>query len=357
MLRITSDEIFISFLIWFVSFLAYKSALKVPHRKNDRYDLFFILISLFSTFAFATGDYLHYYELYENLYKGASRFSVEEFYYNLVFSLPHSYHLWRFVIWGASSVFLILTFKRLKSPVRLSSLYFVLVLISGFSNLRNTLGLEMMFYSLTFFLVPLKSKIKSYMIGTIGLLVCTYFHKSMPLYLLISLLAFIPLNKKIYKILLLAFPFLYGMFRSISSFVLNLDLGGGAFETVGSNYLEGENFASSNLNGYLSLFINRLPILFLIYYIVKNIISGHIHNSIAKYFIQYSFILIYISFLLFEQPTSSFLSPRFWDASLYALVFALPLALYKNYTMYIKICFWMLLASNMYSFLYSFYKV
>lgn len=357
MYKVTIDEVIISIFIWLIAFLNYKSAYRKPHNKKDNYVFFLIIVCVFSTFAYTTGDFAHYHELYESIYLGAPSYDLEEIYCVLLNILPHNYYLWRFVIWGASLIFLILTYKRIQSPVRSSCLFFVLILISGFSNLRNTLGLEIMFFSLTFFINPIGNKKISYMLGFLGLLVCIPFHKSMPLYVGISLLSFFVMTRWMYIISLLSFPFIYVAFKYIASYLLSLDLGGGDFENSGSHYLEGENFSVTNLNGYFSLILCRLPILLLLYYVISRTLQGVIDNKVVVYFSKYAYWLIYISCVFFNQPTSSFLSVRFWDASLYSLVFVFPLALYMKKDKIISLGYSLLILSNIYSLLYSIYKV
>lgn len=356
MYTVEFEEILFSIIMWLFAFLSYKSAFDTNLQGRGNYVFFFFIVVLYCTFAFIAGDFPHYNILYDNVYNGSPQYSLEDFYYNLILFLPNSYYLWRLIVWGLSTIILILTFKRLQCPPNLSCMIFILILMEYFSAPRNTLGYVLLYYALTFLLMPLKNRYVSYLIAFIGIAMSVFLHKSMPLYILIAVLSFIPMYKWMYILSFILFPLVYGGFYYISDYVLTLDLGNEEFKNVGSNYLTSENFSITNFYGYISLFVNRLPIILLLYYVISRVLKKEIQNKVVCYFGRYAFWLMYISFVFFNQPTSSFLSPRFWDASIYPLVYAFPLALYMKNDRLVKLGYKLLVFSCFYSMLYSLYS-
>lgn len=356
MYKLALGEFMFPIILWVIAFFKYKSALKPLNHNKGNYILFGFILVLYSTFAFSSGDFLHYYKLYNNLARGYFDDSMEEFYNCLIEILPTGYYWWRLAVWGLSSLILITIYKRLNCPANLSCLVFVLVLMFSFPNLRNALGYVVLYFSLTFVFIPLKIKTLSYTIAVMGGGLSLFLHKSMPLYIMCMLLSFIPLGKKMYIASLIAFPFIYLSFAYFSSYILSLDLGEGAFISTGASYLEGEHFSKLTIYGYIQLVIARLPLLVLLYYVISNVLKGNLHNRFVEFFSRYTYILVYLSCVFFNQETSSFLSNRFWDASLYPMALIFPLSFYQRDSKLIKVCFYLLLVANLYNLAYSIYK-
>lgn len=357
--KITLIEALFSTSLWVITFFRYKSSCtKSNYKTKENYIFFCLIITLFSTFEFISGDFFHYYELYNRILEVGYNIHLENFYYNLIQILPSNYYIWRFAIWGTSTIILIFIFKRLNYPPHFTSLIFTLVLMIYFGNPRNTLGYVFLYYSLTFIMRPMNNKkIISFLIAIIGICISTTLHKSIPIYILLLLCSIIPLKKWTYITLICTFPIFYGMFGLVSNFLLALDLGDSKAESIGKIYLESENFSITNINGYIKLIIERTPLLLLLYFTIKQILNDKISDKLTILLSQYSFWLMYISLLLFNQSTSSFLSPRFWDASLYSLVLVLPVSLYKQKSNLITFCYYLLILSNLYNLLYIIYKL
>lgn len=356
MYKLTYLEALFSTFLWLVMFLKYKPAMQLRNQSRGNYKFFLILLVVFSTFGFCSGDFFHYYKSYEDSYRIGKGY-FEPFYNYLTINLPYGYYYWRFVIWGLSAYILTQTFRRLNLPPNLSCFIFVIILLSYFPNPRNTLGYVVLYYSITFFVKPLDKKSLSYLIGVTGIILSLSLHKSMPLYIGISLLSFFPLKKWMYKMSLCIFPILYGAFYKISSYFLSLG-DSKTFHDVGTMYLEDENFAIVNIFGSIQLLIERIPLVVLIYISISAILKKEIKDNATIVFCRNTYWLMYISCLFFNQPTSSFLSGRFWDASVFPLAIALPVALYNRKSKVIMYCFYILsLGTFLYKFIYPIYKV
>ncbi len=358
MYELTYLEALFSTFLWLVMFFKYKPAMQLQNQSKGDYRFFLIAVMIFSVFGFISGgDFYGYYEGYESAYK-IGRGHWEPFYNYLLEVLPYGYYYWRFVIWGLSSILLVLTFKRLNTPPFLSCFIFIIILIFYFPAPRNTLGYVALYYSITYIIKPAKNKSISCVIGAIGILISATLHKSMPLYTAILLCSFFPMKKWMYVASLCAFPILYKVFHEISLYVLNADIGGEQFQTVGTSYLERENFHEMGIGGYIRLLIERLPLILFLYYCITNILKHKITDKSTIVFTNNTYWLMYLSCLFFNQDTSSFLSPRFWDASLYPLALALPFAIFHKQDRIIRVGLYLIIISNiLYKIMYPIYKI
>ena len=342
--------------LWCIVFLYYKPAINIPYQNKGGYAILVLFLLLYSTFGFNSGDFVHYYNLYNEISSIGINVHLEEFYYKIII-FSNSYYEWRFVVWGLSIVFLILTFRRLHYPPNLASLVVVLVLMFAFNNLRNALGYLCMFYFMSYITKPCKIKYFSWCIALVGVFISTFLHKSMPLYIVIALFSLYPLKKWMYILALCFFPLLYESFYYIASLILNSGYGGEQFYLTGMSHLDREQFTVTNINGYIQLFVNRIPMILLLFFSIKRYLNQQVYNKTAIFFLNYSFWLMYLSCLCFNQPSSSFLSPRFWDASLFSMALALPLFLFECKNKIIRLSFYLLIFSNMYNMMYSLYKL
>ncbi len=355
----TTQAILVPISLWFILLIRYSSQIKKTTFENKSYFFFWLIVTLFCTFNFMPGDYYSYKELYENLYRSSYAIHVEEFFYYLTQALPHSYHLWRFIIWTTSTIIIISIFKKLKCPTGFSVLVFTLLLMTYFAVPRNTLGFVVLYLAIVIIFSPnKKNKFFSLCIGSILIIWSFSLHKSMFIYILLMGFALIPLGKKLLITSIIAFPLLYKSVTFISSYILLNSFANETSQESGTGYLESDFRVEVNINGLIQLFITRLPIFLLLFYSIRNIFfkKESVHY-ILKIFLQYSYWLIYISYLFMGQEVSAFLSNRFWDASLYPLTFFIAGYLYKKpRSRFIKNCFYLLILSNLYQLSYAIFK-
>lgn len=357
MYTLTFLQLFICYLLLLIAFLQHRSAYFLPKQNCGNYISFSIIVILYSTFGFNGGDFYNYYKLYDDIVRTGFNIHLEEFYYFLIRILPKNYYVWRFVVWGLATFCFILINKRIKSPANLSCLVFVLILMMTYSNLRNALGYLMLYYSITFISKPIERKyLLSLFLGIVGVICSLFLHKSMPLYIIVLLISFIHLKKWMIICSLLCFPLFYSSFHRISELFLNFSFVGEQFQTVGASYLDSTDIIYTNANGYIRLIIERAPILLVLGFSVKQLLCKKIDRT-SEIFITCSYWLIYISFLFFNQETSASLSERFWNASLFPLTLALPKIIYQQRSSFLGISYYLLIFSNLFIVLLSFYKL
>lgn len=354
----TTSQVLFNIILWFIVFIySRKQIYSIKDSTRNYFFLGFITI-LFSTFGFNSGDYLNYASLYEDLVKSQFIIHVEPFYFWLCKVLPDNYFIWRFAIWGLATIFFIQTFKRTNCSPKFATLIFVLIVMWVFNNLRNALGYSVLLYGTTCLLFPSKNKTASRIWGAIWIFLSFFLHKSMFMYILLMGFSLIPLGKKLFITSLIAFPILYKSITHISSYLLLNSFANEASQESGTGYLESDFRFELNAAGILRVVIERLPIFLLIFYAIRNI---YLKNEKVQYglkvFLQYTYWLIYISYLFLGQEVSSHLTNRFWDASLYPLTIFLAGYLYKKpRSRFIKNCFYLLILSNLYNLSYSIFK-
>lgn len=347
----------INIFLWIILLLLTGRQITSIYNGGRFYFIGGLLVVVNSTFGFYVADFIHYNELYNELV--ISQFSeiIEPFYFWLAKKLPNSYLIWRLVIWGASTYFLIKIFKRLNCNSQFAFLIFTLLLMTYFPAPRQTLGFVVLYYGISLLFFS-HNRYVGFLFGAFWIFLSYFLHKSMFIYILLMGLALIPLNKKLIYLSLLAFPFLYKLITSLSSFIL-LNFANESAHNKGMGYLESDFRVELSIWGMVQIIVTRLPIFLLLFYSIKNI---YYKNEVVQYglkvFLQCAYWLIYVSYLFSGQTVSAFLSGRFWDAAMYPLTFFYAVYLYKQpRTLFIKTCFYMLVISNIYIYSYLLFKM
>jgi len=296
--------------------------------KNYTYFTLWIFLTIFCTW-FSWG---HDYHAYEELL--TRQVHVEQIYSDLFFSLGNNYILWRFVVWGASSFFVILTFRNLQTTFGLASILFIMLpLMQFYCVTRNSLSLSVLFYALS--LLKFRS-VKSWILLILLVLLAGNLHQSMPLYLILFLLVcVIPFNKITIIISLILFPFIKEGIIMFSETFISL-WGIDSFEETGFAYIDAQNEMSYTIIGWIHQIFQMLPIIVILFYSIReNVFKSNIEeNKSLNKFLFFAYILIYLSFLFWGEA-SKHLRTRFWDASYLPLCYFLSQFLSTRRTKFI----------------------
>lgn len=366
MYQATNIEVLFCLFFWIIALLIYFPSIKntgkglhakYPSSNSDLF-LLFSLITLYSVFEFAGGDFYHYKEFYEVIHFKGENDGLDPIYIWLADVLPESFYLWRFVIWGLAAFIWVMLIKRLKCSVRLAGCLFFLVVFFLFVGARQALGFSILYMGLTLIFTP-HSKLEM-LWGILLCLVSYFFHSTMIVYLILALFVLLPLSKKFIVISLLLFPVIYYAFGGIIElFMTQMNIYNEASSEVISRYLESDFRVTSNVYGVIRMVIDRAPIFILLYYGLKDVFWKKIEiDKVYQKFLLLAYMMIYISFLFQGREVSSFISPRFWDASL----FPLTLFLYGYFTRvkvkkYLYLSLMLLIVSKLYTYMYVFYKL
>ncbi len=310
-----------------------------------------ILTFAMAMFPIQCGDFFYYNMGLRSKY-GIDHF--EDFYIDLWKWQPN-YILWRAIVWGCTTVLLLLSIKRLKVNVYFSSFIFVITQFFYWGTMRNMFGFMLMFYSLILILTSKKHEPKKFFIvaiGGLGLFLCQFLHKSMFLYLLLLIPALIPFGKKFISASLIAYPFLYGIIFTMATFFLaNAGIDDGVKDTA-------ELYTEDDSHGTFMQGVNNLIKFFSYAYLLYVILKNTSINTpyVYKFLTRYAYILIYLGALFWGQKTGGWLFLRFTDAGFLSLMFVM-MHFYYHYprTKGVKLAFGCLIYIIAYNILYILY--
>ena len=283
---------------------------------------------------------------------------VEPFYYWLINFLPHNYYIWRCIVWGTAAILLIATFKRLGINATSAGLLFPLLLLQQFTVTRGCLGIALFLYAISFLFNPAAHKYLSYIFAIIGCGLSLFLHQSLPLFVIIAILALIPINKSVFILSVLLFPVIRAGIVPYVFDVLSSDIIMEDTASFAQRYFEADK-SVANINGILRLCLEYVPRILIIIVLVKEYVFGKIKEP--KYIVflfKYSYILFYIALLFLGQEISSFISSRTIHIMSFSLtiVGAYYMTINKTRPLMLKFSIIFFIISDMYSFIYSIYK-
>lgn len=304
-------------------------------KRGTGYVFFVVFILLFSLFFRPEGgDFWGYYKLHLQGVSVRDK-HMEDFYYWVMAIVPDNYLLWRVCIWLPAAIIIAVSLRLLRIPPSIATTFFMMfALTRSYYYTRNVLALSVLYLALTFFVQRVRLFRKTLnIILCIGLMFASwYFHKSMPMYILIGLIALIlPFDRKYLIASMIAFPLLYSVAYFIASSFLNIE-GIWMVADSGVNYLEGDNTSARNWKGMISLIVDYIPVLY--FYIVafwRALPRNYPDYYAYKVFLLYSFIVVYVSFLFVGQGANA-LHFRLYASSMLPFIVAVSL-FFKNYFM------------------------
>lgn len=348
-------QILFCIILWLALVLPNARQFSHKSRRGTGMIFFILVVTVFCIWDFY-GDYLHYKIAY---YTRTNSF--EPIYQWLLKIIPDHYSLWRFSIWFPSVILLGITIKKLRLSPQFASLMFALTLMTYFGAPRNTLGYTALYCAAAYILTlnETKFKIKNIIIGILLVAATFSLHRSMFLYVFLFMIALIPFNKWMYIISILIFPVLYYGFQYIIPVSLDAIVPADSID-LATNYLESDFRVTSNIMGIVKKVIDRLPFFMLLFYSIYHIYfkKDHIEDYKIKVFLQHTYLLIYLSYLFNGQSVSAFMSPRFWDAAIYPFFFFLSAYLFdKRDSRFVRVCLYLLVVMNLYTFSYALYKL
>ena len=323
------------------------------------FGFFFIIVSFFCVFAFSNGDFYNYYEVFRNTIKyGEDHF--EEVYVWIIKNITGSYLLWRFIVWGSSVFLMLLTLKRLSLKEFPSfaavTLYYLLTLYI----MRGNLGISILFYGISFLLKPVAhSRMSSYLLGALLIIISYSFHKSMLLSLALLPMGLINFNKTTLRISFLIFPIVVSIVRA----ALELMAIDGLADIVNNNklsryaeiYANQEAFSYNIMGVIRNIFIYAAPYIILIRAYRKNYMDTM--PRYIRFFFNYWYVWVYIASACAFQELGGWYYSRFMYMSNYPLciVMAYLFSVEKS-NRFMRFIILLTLLGGMYDLSYSIYK-
>ena len=283
---------------------------------------------------------------------------VEHFYYWLVEVISFNYYVWRLAIWGSAVVLMVWTFKLNKLNNECVTLLFVLILLQQFSFTRASLGVTMLLFSVTLFLNAKTKSLYYYVLAIAGCIASYFLHKSMPLFLLMSLLALCPINKATFWAMVIAFPILrLVIIPFVTDFITSGYLSENTTEFAES-YLEKDKLVL-NFYGLIQSVIKYTPIYITFFILIKEyIFKKTFLPSNIRLFFHLAFILFYISSLFLGQETSNFVTSRTEHVMFFPLTIVMAYYMTATYkrTRSLKFALFMFALSTSYYYAYNVWK-
>lgn len=290
------------------------------NQRGISYFLFWLIISLFCTFYCWGYDYNSYIARFEYVTPSTVSDYLEPFYSWLIINVTHSYLSWRFVVWGLATFLVTLTFKRLNVDKNVAFFLFIAIpLYQTFFILRQSLAFAVILFGLSILYVPLSKRKYLNFCLAFGVICGSYFfHKSMPLYIALSMAVLIvPFTKRNILISVLLFPVLHYLISRYSAALLGFNFFTEQAIDAGNMYLESDYSQNLTTLGWIQTIIQRLPIFLILYYAYFKMDQDSIKY---KGYLSFCFACVYISMLLYNQPFSGHLSLRFWASALLPIV-------------------------------------
>lgn len=220
------------------------------------------------------GDWFHYREIVKNYdYTIGAHNHGEPVYAYIISFVKKNYLLFRIVVWGGAFGLTIFTFKRFEININTAIFFLVAVFLVKFNYSRTTLGMACYFLGLSFLLKPIKNH---------ELLNCIFvglffwggyeFHHSIFLLLLITVVAYLPMEKPLVVIVLLVLLPLFASIFNDSLFLVD-QLENEYISNKLNNYIERDT-GPSNIYGKIAGIISYgafvLPIIMDMIVISKN---------------------------------------------------------------------------------------
>ena len=316
----------IIFILLLLSFMPlYDGRSSKPFARGAGNNLYFSvnlsLLLLYLVFQFTEYDYWNYWEnfIYKNdmvePLQGWIRDQFSDFY------------TWRLAVWGGALCIFLIGFRRLGLNSRVFFPLFILGYLSRFIS-REQLGLAIMFLGSTFFLTPLKYKTLSYIIGALLVAGSYYFHNSMIISIAMLVPAFVRVDSKKAILVLLMFVPLMFLFTYLMSDATFMNMFYDTSTNTGNRIdIYSEQVTNAlNLNGLLRQLLYWSPIIIMLYDIIRRSSKKRKEEKLPQaisYYLNYWFYMFVISFVFSFISSSAFVSVRFLDKSLFAMIVVL----------------------------------
>lgn len=300
-------------VLWGVAFVNRNHIIRNNSAGGTSYFSLWLTATLFSVFYMPVdGDVYNGYLSYHEYVASGVQYHMEPIYFWLIDHLPHNFYIYRFVIWGTASLFMVMTFKKLNCQSPLAMLVFISsCLIVCYYYLRNVLGFSILYYVVASICMYKKEKHKrpvwDYIIYALLLVAAFFLHRSMPIYYAVVLLAlFMPTNRYVILAIGVALPAISILVPSIIPTVLQSGILDQETAELGANYLEYSEGYDFNFMGRLLRFFWLLPYIYIMVIAVFTIPakSSKERNPVVV-FLLISVFLFSSSFLFASQYSYS----------------------------------------------------
>ena len=308
--------------IFLLCFIKYRKNIeKKSTYLKDCGNLPFVMLAVYSVFAFSEADTYHYYKIYDEMVCYHNVIHVEPFYYWLIENLPGNYWLWRAVIWGTAVYLLNLCSKKIEVESQYFALFFVAFFFIQFSISRGALGFSLLVYCIIVFFSKERTRLIDIFVLLFGFCMAIFLHKSIVVFMAVFVVSFfVKIKKKHVFVSLIAFPFLYVSIMSILDSYFFSIIGDGRLSDVANDYVNKKNVQTTTW-GMINEILMWTPRFMMMYLLVKRFVfDKEIFPKYIYVLFTSAYFLFYISCLFYGQKTSSFLCSRSFHACSFPLL-------------------------------------
>lgn len=313
--------VLINLAIWLIAIIKYRKVYYTScgYHSTD-YGFVFFLLALYSTFAFVDADTYHYEYLFDNMRQFGTRMHVENFYFILTRYISN-YYVWRFVIWGGASLILVAALKKANMDAAIVGFLLPCFVFREFSLTRGALGISLIMLALTYWYSD-KRRLFKYIVAGVCLVASYYLHRSIPIFLLIMVIALmLPFNKRTVTISIVLFPVLYVMASYLIGSVFNILVLDEDMAVFIETYSEAERIVA-NWKGIVLLAFQWFGLILLTVCLCKHYLNkNNEYSRLSFMMFKYSYVLLYISLLCYNTQYTLFMYSRCVHFATFPLLF------------------------------------
>ena len=215
-------------IVLFITLLVNYKHMYYNHAKGGTGYIYLFCVMVFYSLFYVKGDVGDIYTSMFNYYNylsgtDAEQLHFEPIYFRIMDLVSFGYVYWRFVVWGSAAAIMLFVIKKMGCDIHLATIfmcYFCLPL--AFYYQRVSLGFALLLLGLYYFLKWKENSNKIALVLAVSLfLLCTLFHRSMFLYLIVLFISvYIPISKKNWFLFLILIPFLVSSLNSLVTFLV-----------------------------------------------------------------------------------------------------------------------------------------
>lgn len=293
----------------------FKRGLKYRQYADSRLNFwfFFIVVTLFCTFAFSNGDFINYAMGFKTMVRTGESSHFEKVYVWLVNHITQIYIAWRMIIWGGATYITLLAFKRLGLKSIPSYAALTVCYLTTLYIMRGNLGVAVMLYGLTLLINPLKGKLHlSYVLGVALMLISYFFHKSMILSLALLVPALmVDFDRRKILLCILLYPVAYFVIGYLLEYMGSNGLDGAdaQISSYSRHYAQTKQFVA-NANGLFGYLVTFGASFYTVYFAYKVNLVTKLPKGI-KLFFNYWFLWVYMAAVCYPQAIGGWYFSRF----------------------------------------------
>ncbi len=289
-----------------------------------------------------------------------SQLHLESVYFFLMSIFSSNYVFWRISVWGVALILYVSLMKHFKCNANVSLFVWSVLGLQAFYYQRISLAIAMMFYGIVLF-EEYRSTKRNFMNLSFSIVLfisSLLFHRSMPIYIVISILILLLPNKRWSILLALLFMpvFLFILLNFIPDI---LSTTSDDFQSWGEGYLDASKVkGTANLNGMLFEFIRWAPFtIMMIFCLYKYLKMPHSFSIYEKYFLLFAVVLYCLYFLLQGHVAYAFAGKMKMQSilamSMFLVIYLKDRLYLKSSKRYIFFSFLVFLTIQVYSIVYS----